>query len=79
MLSLIKYTKRYIIYTYYILTRKELQVFWCGRGVYNMEKEILQKISRKMKWKGKLIIKLFPKTTLKIYHIGRIDGINYML
>lgn len=44
-----------------------------------MEKEILQKISRKMKWKGKLIIKLFPKTTLKIYHIGRIDGINYML
>ncbi|MFR0822750.1 MAG: hypothetical protein ACLU84_04860 [Clostridia bacterium] len=44
-----------------------------------MEKEILQKIARQLNWKGKLLIKLFPKTSLKIYHIGRIDAVNALL
>ncbi|MFR2533705.1 MAG: hypothetical protein ACLTEH_03630 [Clostridia bacterium] len=44
-----------------------------------MEKETLQKIKKQLKWKDRLLIRFFPKTTLKIYHIGRIDAINAML
>lgn len=59
--------------------KNRIASIWCGRGVYNMEKETLQKIKKQLKWKERLLIKFFPKTTLKIYHIGRVDAINAML
>ncbi len=44
-----------------------------------MEKEIQKRIMKQCDNKQKILIKLFPKTFEKVYHIGRIDAINYML
>ncbi len=44
-----------------------------------MNEEILQKIEVQLSWYERWILKIAKKTVLKIYHIGRIDGINGML
>ncbi len=50
------------------------------KGVYNiMNEEILQKIEVQLSWYERWILKIAKKTVVKIYHIGRIDGINGML
>lgn len=50
------------------------------KGVYNiMNEEILQKIEVQLSWYERWILKIAKKTVMKIYHIGRIDGINGML
>ena len=41
--------------------------------------EILQKIEVQLSWYERWILKIAKKTVMKIYHIGRIDGINGML
>ncbi len=44
-----------------------------------MEEEILQKIEIHLSWYERWILKVARKTIMKIYHIGRLDGINGML
>ena len=50
------------------------------KGVYNiMEKEILQKIEVQLSWYERWVLRIAKKTVIKLYHIGRLDGINGML
>lgn len=44
-----------------------------------MEKEILKEIIKECKWFERIIVVLFGKTILKIYHYARINIINNMI
>lgn len=44
-----------------------------------MEKEILKEIMKECKWFERIIVVLFSKTILKIYHYTRINIINNMI
>jgi hypothetical protein len=35
-----------------------------------MKKEVLKEISKDLNWKEKIIVKLFPKITIKIYGLA---------
>lgn len=41
-----------------------------------MEKLIIEEICRKCKWYEKIIIKIFRKLIIKIYHLGRNKACN---
>lgn len=42
-----------------------------------MENEIIEEIMRECKnWKERLLVKLFPDTYIKAYHIGRIKAVK---
>ena len=44
-----------------------------------MEKEIEKRIIEQCNIRQKVLIRLFPKTFVKVYHIGRMDVINCIL
>lgn len=44
-----------------------------------MEKEIEKRIMEQCNIRQKVLIRLFPKTFVKVYHIGRMDVINCIL
>lgn len=45
-----------------------------------MEKEVIEEITRECKnWRERLLVKLFPNTYIKAYHIGRIKTVNILL
>lgn len=41
-----------------------------------MEKEILEEMKKECNLKERILLKLFGKTFVKVYHIGRIDCFN---
>lgn len=44
-----------------------------------MEQKIFEEILKECKdWRERLLVKIFPKTFVKAYHVGRIKGFNYM-
>lgn len=45
-----------------------------------MEEKILKEIMKNCKdWRERLLLKMFPKTFVKAYHVGRIKGFNYIV
>lgn len=45
-----------------------------------MEKEILEEIKKECRgWKEKVLVRLFPKTFVKAYHVGRIRAVNSII
>lgn len=41
-----------------------------------MEKLIIEEIYKNLKWYEKIFVKIFAKTIIKVYHIGRINCLN---
>lgn len=41
-----------------------------------MEKLIVEEICSNLKWYEKIIVKIFAKLFIKIYHIGRLNCLN---
>ena len=52
-----------------------------GKGKKNkMEKEIVEEIVKECEnWKERLLVRLFTKTYINAYHIGRIKSFNHMV
>lgn len=44
-----------------------------------MEEEILKEIEKVLNKKEKILLKLFSKTFIKIFHVSRINLINKMI
>lgn len=45
-----------------------------------MKNEIIEEIMRECKnWRERLLVKLFPDTYIKVYHIGRINIFNEII
>lgn len=45
-----------------------------------MDEKILEEIMKECKnWRERVLIRLFPKMFVKVYHIGRRNGINYII
>lgn len=45
-----------------------------------MKNEIIEEIMRECKnWRERLLVRLFPDTYIRAYHIGRIDTFNRMV
>lgn len=44
-----------------------------------MEKLIVENLCRNLKWYERVIVKLFSKTFVKVFHIGRITIFNKKL
>ncbi|MCI9000120.1 MAG: hypothetical protein HFJ26_04160 [Clostridia bacterium] len=45
-----------------------------------MEEKILKEIMKECKdWRERVLIRMFPKTFVKVYHVGRIKGFNYIV
>ena len=45
-----------------------------------MEEKILKEIMKNSKdWRERLLLKMFPRTFVKVYHAGRIKGFNYIV
>lgn len=49
------------------------------RGGLCMEenKVILKEVKKKLNWKEKIFVSIFPKTYIKLYRIGMADCFNY--
>lgn len=45
----------------------------------NMEKLVIENLCKNLKWYERVIVKLFSKTFVKVYHIGRITIFNKKL
>ena len=49
-------------------------------GFYFMKKDaVLDEIKKDLNWKERIILTIFAKTYIKIYHITRINIINNIL
>lgn len=47
-------------------------------GLYMEETNIiLKEMNKNLKWKDKIFLKIFPKTSIKLYRSGMIDCFNY--
>ena len=45
-----------------------------------MEEKILKEIMKECKdWRERVLIRMFPKTFVKVYHVGRIKVFNYIV
>lgn len=44
-----------------------------------MEKLVVEEICRNLKWYERVVVKLFRKTFIKVYHMGRILIFNRKL
>lgn len=44
-----------------------------------MEKDIVEEISKELRWYERIIVKLHMKLVLKIYHTVRIDIVNKLI
>lgn len=44
-----------------------------------MEKIIIEEILKECKWYEKIVVRMFKKTFIKIYHINRIKLVNSMI
>lgn len=44
-----------------------------------MEKLIVENICRELSWNEKIVVKIFAKIFIKVYHIGRIKCLNSRL
>ena len=76
-----QYTKnkaKYIINKNYNPLYKGYNSIYEREGLYMEEKKvILEEISKDLKWKDKIFIKIFPKTCIRLYRRGMTDCFNY--
>lgn len=43
----------------------------------NVEKNVLMEVEKDLNWKEMIVVKIFSKTTMKIYQKGLVDSFNY--
>ena len=43
-----------------------------------MKEEIIREIKRQCNFRERILLKLFPKIFIKVYHISRIKTFNYI-
>ena len=47
---------------------------------WDLKEKILKEIMKNSKdWRERLLLKMFPRTFVKVYHAGRIKGFNYIV
>lgn len=46
---------------------------------YSMKKVEYDEVKKELNWKQRIIIRLFPRTFYKVFHISRTMTLNYIL
>ena len=62
----------------YNLLSKDYNSDYEREGLYMKEtKVILERLKKQLNWKLKIVVKIFPKTCIKLYRKGMADCFNY--